>query len=578
MSSDNWIPTVLRFTEGGSIECLLKDGTKAIKTLPEWEEWREANLLQDDSKKFMEMMIAAGNNSDLTDSDSDPFTPAMAREADLFEVSKDGSITGIRHQATALYIMENVEVKHIHWSDKRNCYVLYYFSKKDGAYHIGAEHIIKRAVEKMLGERASIHYKSEIVDHIKHLSVVDCSEVMDINPFKDWVLFKNGRLNPLTREFKPGFDPKEIYLNPVPVTYDPTATCPEWDSFISTVVGKEADRRTLYELAGYCFMPGYPIHKAAIFVNSGRGGKGTYLAGLRALLGSNNYTAVPLQAIDSDRFSVANLYGKRANIAGELSAGDLKHDSKFKGITGGDVVDAENKGENKFTFTNEAKCIFATNQVPATEDESDGAMSRWVPVEFVHNFEREGSMIPDFYKRLVTPSELSGFLNKALDGLDRLRQQGGFSSAMSCDDVREWWRQKSDTVYYFLDESKGAVEVQIIDEKIKDGTAPDIEIPVPVTPEAIIREAYELFCKDANLTPCNPRSFRKKLLEYVPSLYGGHRPTPTEKAENKISEYMDDKRPNCYVGIRLTEKFKGKVLESRGKRAPDPKQTKIPGL
>ena len=71
---------------------------------------------------------------------------------------------------------------------------------------------------------------------------------------------------------------------------------------------------------------------------------------------------------------------------------------------------------------NEAKLIFSANDLPKTPDNTVGFFSRWIIIEFCNQFGTlERPFNPNLDDELHTPKELSGFLNKALEGLARLR-------------------------------------------------------------------------------------------------------------------------------------------------------------
>jgi putative DNA primase/helicase len=54
--------------------------------------------------------------------------------------------------------------------------------------------------------------------------------------------------------------------------------------------------------------------------------------------------------------------------------------------------------------------------------------------------------------RLLTPRELSGVLNWALDGLDRLRANGDFSDSSATDTAKDRFRVEVDSVAAYVDE------------------------------------------------------------------------------------------------------------------------------
>jgi putative DNA primase/helicase len=469
---------------------------------------------------------------------------------------------GVNHLFCVRYIMQKIRVKNIRRTTKNGVqFTMYYYSDMDGAYHPGAEQIIKTSVDNLLGELTSTYHKREIVDMIGNSTVVDSSVVQDAPPFQDWVLLKNGRLNVFTREFRPGFTPDEVYLHPLPITYDPKATCPEIDKFIEQVVDPE-DRAMLYEIPAYGLMPGYRFHKVPLLYSPGRSGRSTYMTMLTDFIGKENVAHVNIHSLCNERFSAATLYGARLNMAGEISIRDINDTGRFKAAVGEDELYAEHKCQPPFSFKNEAKFLFAANVLPQFRDESDGLWARIIPVEFIHNFEREGTMIENFASRLTTESELSGLLNKALDALQDMVKNHGFSKRPGIDEVRDWWYSKTDSVSMFTSETSGYL---IFTERNDLDT-------LTTVPKDSVREAYEEFCRTRRITPVSQRDFNKRMKDILEELVGFKtemQPTPEQSKAHHIGRYGKGKRPVCYRGLDFTEEYKERLFQNKAVPKPE---------
>ncbi len=481
---------------------------------------------------------------------------SQAIEHGLIEFNQNNTIS-VNHRTCAEYIVKHLNIKHIYWKDSDRSKILVVYDPIDGAHHIGAETTIRKSIGSLLHESTSIHHKNEIIDQIKDIALTSSNEVIDMNPFGDWVLVNNGRLNPSTGEFKEGFSPDDLYMNPLPVRYDPDATCPELEKFLAEVVGPEYVQ-TMLEIVGYGLFGGYPIQKVPLLTSPGRSGKGTFEHVLSAFYGSNNVSAVSLHALSGgDKFQGANLVNKRLNIAGELSAEGLKDTAGFKGLTGNDLLTVQRKGEHSFEYRNEAKMIFSTNNVPRTNDDSVGFFARFLPIEFLHNFEAERRMDSNILDRLTTESELSGLLNKSLKAGQELIKRGRFTNDMTAEEVRSWWQSKTDSVLGFLDESTGIVDIQTEDdfENHDEGTASRNRTMVPQT---VLYEAYKKYCEEQRTNPVKESVFKKKLKEHVPDIQFGIKATPNDVSTNKLRVLTDTERPICYVGIGLSEEYRAK--------------------
>jgi putative DNA primase/helicase len=189
-----------------------------------------------------------------------------------------------------------------------------------------------------------------------------------------------------------------------------------------------------------------------MLLGSGSNGKSTFLAMLRRLLGRRNVSSVPLQAFGESRFAAAEVYGKLANVCGDLDSRALRRSDPFKTLTGGtDSVMAERKYEHPFTYVPFAVMLFSANVAPASSDQSDAYFDRWVVLPFGRRF--EGSEVDPTYREADTREELEGLLVQAVSGLMDLMERGRFELPPSVHAANEEYRSKIDTVATFLDEA-----------------------------------------------------------------------------------------------------------------------------
>jgi putative DNA primase/helicase len=205
------------------------------------------------------------------------------------------------------------------------------------------------------------------------------------------------------------------------------------------------------ELAGYLAVPDNTLQRAVMAVGAGANGKSTWTATLTAFLGEQNVATVPLHKLDEDRFAVASLYGRLANIFPDLDARALRSSSVFKAITGGDRLEAERKFRAAFSFTPYARLVFSANTVPPTSDSSEGFFRRWLVLPFERRFD-PGQRDLHLLAKLTTPRELSGLLNLAVPALANLRTRGDFTSSASTAQAADEFRVSADSVSGFLDE------------------------------------------------------------------------------------------------------------------------------
>src|SRR5215469_6336091 len=185
-----------------------------------------------------------------------------------------------------------------------------------------------------------------------------------------------------------------------------------------------------------------------LFGRTGSNGKGVLLSIIEALLGNSNCSHRSLQDLDTNRFAIADLYGKYANIFGDLKSTKLAESGNFKVMAAGDSVTGEHKFAQPFTFRNYAKMIFSANLIPESDDKTDAYYRRWVIIQFNKRF-ADGKEDAGLTEKLTTAEELSGLLNLALAGLKDLIASGGFHNK-TINQVKQEYEENTSDVNAFL--------------------------------------------------------------------------------------------------------------------------------
>ena len=320
----------------------------------------------------------------------------------------------------------------------------------DGVYKSDGEAHVKRMVKFLLEswsqtKRWSSGRADEVVEYLR----VDSPSIWERPPL-DTVNVANGLLDVETGELKPH---STDFLSPIqlPVSYDPTATCPAWEKFVSEVFPADA-QELAWEVPAWLMTPDISIQKALLLLGEGANGKSVYLSALRAFLGRTNAAAESLHRLESDRFAVAQLVGKLANICPDLPSSSLSGSSMFKAITGGDDITAEYKFKQPFDFQPYSRLVFSANFLPRSNDASHAYFRRWLIVPFTHTFD-ESEQIPRevLDARLAAPSELSGLMNKALVAIGAIRQRRGLTEAKSVSRAGREFMRLTDPVAVWLD-------------------------------------------------------------------------------------------------------------------------------
>jgi P4 family phage/plasmid primase-like protien len=259
------------------------------------------------------------------------------------------------------------------------------------------------------------------------------------NGLLDW---KEGRLYP--------HNPSVVSTIRIPIEWDDDAECPDIDQFFREVFPADAIELA-YEILGYMLYNDNPLHKAILLYGSGRNGKGTFIRLARMLVGHSNISAVTPQALDSSQFSSAQLYGKLANLVGDVDPRIFKSTEQFKQLTGGDYMMAQHKHKNPFVFRCRALMVAAFNALPRTADTTEGFFSRWVVIPFTAFFPA-GKADTLLIDRLTAPRALAGLLRGAVGGLQQVMRRGSFAIPPSVAIATERFKMEADPMRGFIEE------------------------------------------------------------------------------------------------------------------------------
>jgi len=362
------------------------------------------------------------------------------------------------------------------------------------AYQDGAwtphRYVVRNRLVKLLGDR----YRR---GHATHVEDVIRAEVPLItgDPVEQWINFRNGLLDWRTGELHP-HTPDVLTTVQLAVDWTPTAACPRFDQFLSEVVPADMTN-VVWELIGYLMYSGNPLHKAVMLMGTGRNGKGTFLRAITTLLGTRNLTAASLHDLVTNRFATASLYGKLANIAGDIDATYLESTAIFKAITGQDQISAEHKGRDRFQFTPWAVPVFSANEIPPSADTTTGYLSRWLPIPFPNSF--LGREDRNLDNQLAT--ELPGIAAKAIPALRRLMARGEFERPLSLMQALDEFARRVDQVRAWLADCCEPIPPPPHDPAV-----------CQFMPRTAIYEAYRRWCHRDGHRPLSAAKFYDRLV------------------------------------------------------------------
>jgi len=327
---------------------------------------------------------------------------------------------------------------------KQGRFVLYTYD--NGIYNCEGQPIVESDIQDTLGMYNCIKTTKEIIDKIKNKSHTGLDHLENE---ENMVCLLNGVLNIKTRELIP-YDPELIFLNKLPIKYNPKARCWAFLDFLGkSFRGKGVESvETIGQWYGYTLTNGNKFKKAIIVEGPKDTGKTTLIKHYLKMFGMENNAGQSLQEICGDKFSIANLYGKRVNVYDDMQAIALSDIGKFKIVTGDSPVSGRFIYGHSFSFWNDAKLLFACNVIPKAHDADLAYFGRWLPLcmdNVCKNPDR------DLINKITTEEEMSGVLNWALQMLNKLERDNHFAYNPSDQEVKDYMMRSGSNVMEFVD-------------------------------------------------------------------------------------------------------------------------------
>ena len=321
--------------------------------------------------------------------------------------------------------------------------------------------VIKEAVEKQIADCTESN-SNEVVNKIKRLTYMGIEE-FDSDP--NVVTLENGIYNISTGELTP-HTPTYFSKVLIPCSYtkpvhenieDNLKDTLFWNYLTTTctVNGKLDDvmRTDILEMMACCFVKQQINEISFLLHGDGANGKSVALEYIQNMLGDDNFTNIPLQTLAEDKFQVASLDGKLANIFTDIEQNELKHTGIIKAISSGESVQVRHLYSEPFKMKPYAKLIFSCNRFPKVYDQHGGFFRRWKIIMFKRKFAINDPIRDNNLKdNLRDNVEERNLVFSVLIGISKeLLQRGNFTYSISEKGNQKIWNENSDPLQAFVD-------------------------------------------------------------------------------------------------------------------------------
>jgi putative DNA primase/helicase len=262
----------------------------------------------------------------------------------------------------------------------------------------------------------------------------------------------NGTIDLKTGELKPSMKNKYI-TKCAQVTYDQTATCATWVSFLLRIMNGNVRLITFLQKAvGWALTGDMSEQVMFILYGSGANGKSTFLNAIMDILGeyamstqTETFMRKNGNVMSND---IARLRGARFVTTVEAEEGRRLSEPLIKQVTGQDVLTARFLYGEYFDFLPTFKIFMATNHKPVIKGNDLGIWRRIKLIPFMVTIPY-GERDPDLTKKLH--AEKAGILNWMIEGC-LLWQKERLGESEEVKLATEEYQEEMDLIGSFLSE------------------------------------------------------------------------------------------------------------------------------
>ena len=319
--------------------------------------------------------------------------------------------------------------------------------------------------------------------------------------------------------------------NSLPFTYDESAQCPQWLSFLSSVWGDDQESiDTLQEMFGYILSGETNQQKFFNIIGPRRSGKGTINKVLVDLLGQHNTVAPQLEEL-CDTFGLQPWLGKLLASFTDARAPERNRSavvSQLLRIVGGDTVTVNRKNKESWNGYLPTRIVIYSNEVLQLTENSNALTGRMVVLKMTKSFYDN----EDTNLSVKLRTELSGIFNWAMEGLKRRNERGGqFIQPNTGRELLELMAELGNPIGSFVED---ALDIDPSSEVSKDH----------------VFACYKHWALKKSIPPGTELAFKRRFLAAI--------------QEHRIvsdSKRVDGNRIHVYRGVKLNEKAQ-KYVES----------------
>ncbi|MEY8322183.1 phage/plasmid primase, P4 family [Lachnospiraceae bacterium 46-61] len=351
-----------------------------------------------------------------------------------------GNITGVFDAEIMEYIIQTENIVVV-----GDCAYLY----QNGVYNIDRKGShIKNIIQNLIYKE---YQNSRTINRIYDLIMIQpClrKSYTNMNQYPDYYInFQNGMLNVQTMEMLP-HSPEYFSMNQIPheykaLTKSDLENFPYSQHFLKTSFHLP-DVNTIFQYMGICLTNTILYQVFLLLLGEGANGKSIMIDILNAVIGEQNTSNLSMDKL-AERFFSSQLLFKLCNTCADISKISIDDDAELKKIIGGDIIQAEFKGKDSFSFRPYAKMLFSANRFPYVDDRSEGFKRRLRVIEMNKKPPKK-----DVHLKQKIMAELDFWIFTAVQGLREVLNNHDIFESDNSKKMREDIYKNGDSVYSFI--------------------------------------------------------------------------------------------------------------------------------
>lgn len=314
------------------------------------------------------------------------------------------------------------------------------------------------------------------------------SSALDHNPFL--LNCANGTLDLRSGELRP-HERLDLLTRCTNVHYDPNATCPGWEAFLTEIMLGSTDLVSYLQRAVGYSLTGSVGNQCLFFLHGdGRNGKSTFVNILKELLGPYAGVGAPTLLEEGDRHptEIAALFGRRMVIITETEDNKALPQAQIKRLTSEEPISTRRMREDFWEFSPTHKLWISGNNKPTVKGTDLGIWRRiqLVPFKFTVPAGSEDRTLGETLLR-----ELPGIFAWAVIGC-KAWLAGGLQPPAEVVNATQDYRDDEDVIGNFLEDRT---------ERAPDAFAASLQL----------YGAYTTWAEQCGFKPVNVKIFKRRM-------------------------------------------------------------------